>query len=264
MLAEDIIGKLHILPVEKLKSHEETIPFNVQRLKEATLNLGRLVDPLIVDDRHNIVIDGNHRLSVLRSIKCPNAVCQMVDYSDPGIKLGSWYPVSKTVLPEEIDGFTPKKVEFGQGMEAINSMKATFMYVKLVGGKKECWLYDCEEHTLSGLISHQRKFLSKLEGRDIIYAPDDTHEECLKQGYSVIYRRIYTKDEIVAEANAGRQMPPKSTRHMIPGRIIRLNMHLGWLAEPPEIAREMMVASLQKRLTDGSIRRYTEEVIVLY
>jgi len=242
MLADDIIGKLHILPVEKLKSHEETIPFNVQRLKEATLNLGRLVDPLIVDDRHNIVIDGNHRLSVLRSIKCPNAVCQMVDYSDPGIKLGSWYPVSKTVLPEEIDGFTPKKVEFGQGMEAINSMKATFMYVKLVGGKKECWLYDCEEHTLSGLISHQRKFLSKLEGRDI----------------------IYTKDEIVAEANAGRQMPPKSTRHMIPGRIIRLNMHLGWLAEPPEIAREMMVASLQKRLTDGSIRRYTEEVIVLY
>lgn len=264
MLADEIIGKLHIIPVEKLKSHEETIPFNVQRLKEATLNMGRLVDPLIIDDRHNVVIDGNHRLAVLQSIKCPNAACQVVDYHDSAITVGSWYPISKTVLPGEIDGFAPKKVAFEEGMKAIEGMNATFMYVKMKDGQKECWLYDAEEHNLQGVISHQRKFLSRLEGRDILYIPDDKHEEHLKQGYAVFYRRIYTKDEIIAEAIAGRQMPPKSTRHMIPGRIIRLNLHLGWLSETPEIAREMMVSSLSKRLTDGSIRRYTEEVIVLY
>ncbi len=65
MLPEDIITKLQILPVEKLKSHEEIIPANLQKLREAMLNLGRLVDPLIVENRHYVVIDGNHRKQVL-------------------------------------------------------------------------------------------------------------------------------------------------------------------------------------------------------
>ena len=59
-------------------------------------------------------------------------------------------------------------------------------------------------------------------------------------------------------------MPPKSTRHMIPDRIIRLNLHLGWLSESPEVAKDMMDGMLRQRLNEGSIRRYTETVIVLY
>ena len=71
MLAEDIITKLQIVPLEKLRAHEETIQYNYQKLRESMLNLGRLVDPLIVDSKHFIVIDGNHRRKVLEMIKCP-------------------------------------------------------------------------------------------------------------------------------------------------------------------------------------------------
>lgn len=264
MLPEDIISQLEILPIEKLRSHEETIPFNLQKLKETMLNMGRLVDPLVVDNKNFVVVDGNHRKKVLESIKCPNAACQLVDYSSMEIEVGSWFLVSKTVKPAEVNGFRPEKVDFEAGMEAINGMKATFLYVKMENGRKESYLYDAEEHTLSGVISHQRKFLAALEGRDILYIPDDKADEYLNGGYSVIHRKIYTKEEIIAEAVAGRHMPPKSTRHMIPDRIIRLNLHLGWLSEQPEVAKEMMDSMLRKRLTDGSIRRYTEPVIVLY
>ena len=78
------------------------------------------------------------------------------------------------------------------------------------------------------------------------------------------YRRLYTKKDIVEEALAGRRMPPKSTRHTIPERIIRLNLHLGWLAESPDVCKQMMDDMLKRRLNEGSIRRYTETVIVLY
>ena len=264
MLPEEIISRLEIVPLERLRTHEETIPYNLQKLKEGMLNMGRLVDPLVVDGKNYVVVDGNHRKKVLEAIKCPNAACQLVDYHDPAIKVGSWFLVSKTIKPDEVNGFRPEKVDFGTGMEAIQGMKATFMFAKKSDGKKECFLYDCEEHTLGGVISHQRRFLAALEGRDVLYVPDDTHEEYLDSGYSVIYRRIYAKDEIISEAIAGRQMPPKSTRHMIPDRIIRLNLHLGWLSEQPEIGKQMMDAMLRKRLTEGSIRRYTEPVIVLY
>lgn len=264
MLPEEIISRLQILPVDKLRSHEETIPFNLQRLREGMLNMGRLVDPLIVEDKHYMVVDGNHRKKVLEIIKCPNAACQLVDYHAPEIKVGSWFPVSKIISHAEINGFAPEAVDFEEGMSAINRMEATFLYVKKTNGKKECYLYDSNERSVEGVIAQQRKFITATEGRDMQYVADDRWEEYLNLGYTVFYRRIYTKDEILAEAVAGRQMPPKSTRHVIPDRIIRLNLHLGWLSESPEVAKELMDASLKRRLGESSIRRYTEPVIVLY
>ena len=264
MLPEEIISKLQIIPVEKLRTHEETLQFNLQKLRETMLNMGRLVDPIIIDSKHYVVVDGNHRKKVLENIKCPNAACQVIDYESPSVGVGSWFLVSRTLQPGEINGFSPEAVDFEAGMSAIKKMEATFLYAKKQNGKKECYLYDSNEQSVQGVISQQRKFLKALEGRDIQYVPDDKCEEYLDGGYTVLYRRIYTKQEIISEAVAGRQMPPKSTRHMIPDRIIRLNLHLGWLSETPEVAKQMMDNSLRKRLTEGSIRRYTEPVIVLY
>jgi len=264
MLAEDIITKLQIIPLEKLRPHEEIIPYNLQKLREAMLNLGRLVDPLIVDSKHYIVIDGNHRRKVLEAIECPNSVCQLVDYESPEIRLGTWFPVSRTIRPEEIKVLKGEKVDFDAGNAALQKMEATFMYVKKQNGKKECYLYDSNERSVQGVISQQRKFITSLEGRDLQYVADDKTDEYLDAGYAVFQRRIYTKSEIVAEALAGRVMPPKSTRHVIPDRIIRLNLHLGWLSESPEVAKQLMDDSLKKRLNEGSIRRYVEPVIVLY
>jgi len=264
MLPEEIITKLQILPVEKLKSHEEIIPANLQKLREAMLNMGRLVDPLIVENRHYVVIDGNHRKKVLDDIACPNAACQLIDYQSPEVKVGGWLPVSKTIRPQDVQGIKSEPVDFEAGLGAIRRMEATFLYAKKTDGKKECYLFDSNQRSVQGIISQQRKFITSLEGRDLQYVADDKHEEYLNAGYSVFYRRTYTKEEIIAEAIAGRQMPPKSTRHVIPDRIIRLNLHLGWLSESPEIAKQMMDEALRKRLNEGSIRRYTEPVIVLY
>ena len=266
MLPDEIIRQLHILPLDRLRSHEETIEFNLRKLRETMLNIGCLVDPLLVDARHNVVIDGNHRLSVLETLKCPNAACQIVDYADPKIRIGSWFPVSRTLGHGSIPGLKCEKVDFETGMAEIARMRGIFMYAKKSagGGNAECYLCGSPESTVRSIVEQQRKALSSLEGKGLLYVPDDQHAEYLDAGYAVLYRKIYTKDEIISEAVAGRQMPPKSTRHMIPDRIIRLNMPLGWLSETPEIAKKLMDSSLRKRLTEGSIRRYTESVIVLY
>lgn len=264
MLAEDIISKLQIIPVEQLRTHEEVIPYNLQRLREGMLNMGRLVDPLVVDNKNYVVIDGNHRKKVLELIQCPNAACQLVDYESPEIKLGGWFPISKSIRHDQISGFKPEKVDFEAGKKAIERMEGTFLYMKKNNGKTDCYLYDSNEQTMQGLIASQRKFLSSIEGQVAQYVADDQYEEYLAGDFAVFYRRSYTKKEVIAEAIAGRYMPPKSTRHLIPDRIIRLNLHLGWLSESPETAKQMMDNSLRKRLTESSIRRYVEPVIVLY
>jgi hypothetical protein len=46
--------------------------------------------------------------------------------------------------------------------------------------------------------------------------------------------------------------------------MIRLNIPLGWLSEDEENAHKLVVDNIRKRAVHGSLRRYTESVVVLY
>ena len=70
--------------------------------------------------------------------------------------------------------------------------------------------------------------------------------------------------EIVKTAQSHQPLPPKSTRHLIPGRIIRLNMKLGWLNSSPEEAKKALDDMLKVRAYSGNVRKYYEPVIVIY
>ena len=89
-------------------------------------------------------------------------------------------------------------------------------------------------------------------------------EKEIESGKSALFRKVYSKDEIIKRALEGKPYPPKSTRHLVPGRIIRMNMRLGWLHQEPKEAWEYLRKSLKNRVQTASIRRYTEPVYVVY
>ncbi|MFH1306793.1 MAG: hypothetical protein ABIH83_04040 [Candidatus Micrarchaeota archaeon] len=272
MLADEILSRLEILPLENLKMHEQVIPENLDALREKMLNLGRLVDPLIVDNKNHIVLDGNHRKQVLEILKADNAVCQMVDYSSPEIKIGGWHIATNKINPEDVEG---EKTDKATGIKALQKMDASFMLISKKGKKEECTLIPSPKKDLHAIAKSQDEFLKNLFGIEnsltennhnghIIFIEDSRLEYFLKNGYSVFTRRIFTKKEVVKEASAGRPLPPKSTRHMIPNRIVRLNFRLGYLNETPANAQILLREMVKKRVKYGSARYYTEPVIVLY
>ena len=59
--------KLEIVLVESLSLHEQIIPKAANRLLLEFKNLANLQNPIIVDE-NNIVLDGNHRVSVARQL----------------------------------------------------------------------------------------------------------------------------------------------------------------------------------------------------
>ena len=287
MLAEEILSSLQILPLESLLIHEQTIPENEQNLRENMLNLGRLVDPIIVDRKHRVVLDGNHRRAVLHSLKTEYAVCQVVDYDSPDIRVGGWYLATQT-LPLDRMG-KAERVDRAAGQAALDRMDAAFMLVSRKNGKDSFSLLPSSERKLASLIEDQRRLLGMLKtngggknpahghapasgaaaeangnGHGLHFIEDSRLDYFLERGFSVIMRRSFTKDEIISQAVAGRPLPPKSTRHMIPNRIIRLNFHLGNLNESPEAAWNALSENVHKRVRYGSARYYTESVIVLY
>ena len=268
MLLRDMMSKLEVREVSSLYPHEQTIPRNLKRLQEAMFNLGHLVDPLIVDRKTGVVLDGNHRYAVLKNIEIPNAVVQPVDYrDDERIGLGTWLPVCEnhiTYKDFEALGEKTEPVDFETGKKAVNSLEAIFMMVSSKGGEKECRLVSPGSYDVISMTEKQNSLVSSLSHVPFEYYADDLIDEHLGLGRTVLFRRSYTKDEIVQEALARRPFPPKSTRHTIPERIIRLNMRLGWLLEERETAYSLLEEMLSHRVYSGNVRRYPEPVIVIY
>ena len=256
-LFEDILEQLRICDLGTL-----------HRLKEAMLNIGQLVDPLLVDKKSRVVLDGNHRIKVLGMIKCPRAVCQFVDYSRPDIKIGTWFPVSEKIAFESVKnaGFRLEVVDFEAGMKSLADKKAPFMIAKKNSGKKEYALVEPGSYDLDGMMAAQKRVLEKLNGGETSfqYYSDEEASGWVEKGKTVMYRKIYTKEEIVEHALKGKVFTPKSTRHVIPNRIIRLNMRLGWLHEGEAEATAYLERILKERVYNGNIRRYSEPVIVIY
>jgi hypothetical protein len=267
MLAEEILTKLDVVPLEQLKIHEQVIEANMRSLREKMLNHGRIVDPIVVDKEHKVVLDGNHRRMVLDTLKIENAVVQLVDYEDPSVVVGGWFLAIKN---PRLDGLKFEKTDCDTGKEAIENLGASFMMQR---GDGECLLFATEDNDLQMVLADQQKVIKHLwggqtpmNGGDInrLFIEDSRVQDFLDDGYSVFSRRIFTKEEIIKEAIAGRPLPAKSTRHAIPNRIVRLNFKLGILNETIDEAKMQLRASIRKRVRFGSARYYTEPVIVLY
>lgn len=267
MELEELLSMLEVSGTDSLHPHEQIIPENLRRLQEAMFNLGRLVDPIVIDRKTGVILDGNHRHSVLRNAEIPNAAVQPVDYSSEKIGLGTWLPVSGRIITKkdfEKLGAKAEPVDFETGRRAIDSLEAVFMLVSKKGRKQECTLISPGSYDVVSMTQKQRGLVSSLSNFPIDYYSDDSADSYIDEGKSVLFRRSYTKKEVVEEALAGRPFPPKSTRHMIPDRVIRLNMPLGWLLEDRKSARKKLEGMLEKRAYSGNVRRYPEPVIVIY
>lgn len=262
-ISEELLSMLDIRPTKEVLAHEQTISRNLKRLKEGMLNIGHLVDPLVIDEKTNVVLDGNHRLKVLEIIECPYSACQLVDYSSPEIGVGTWLPVVKKT-PEELlksQNLKTEKVDENTGRDAVDDLKSPFLMLNKK--TKESLLVSPGSYKLREMVEEQ-VFVLSLFNDDLHYIPDNEAEAYLEKGYTVLSRRIYTKEEIVKAAKDHAPFPPKSTRHLIPGRIIRLNMKLGWLHLDQEDAKKELERMLEKRAYNGNVRKYYEPVVVIY
>jgi hypothetical protein len=262
-LMAEMLKCLEIRETNSVLGHEQTVSPNLKKLKEAMLNIGHLVDPLIVDKETGVVLDGHHRLKVLQVIECPFLVCQAVDYNRTDITLGTWYPsVSESVdVISKLDSVKLEKVDLDAGKKAIESLKAPFM----IWSKKDGYrLVNPGNYKLMEMVTEQNFLLSQLNKTETDFIAEADIQKHLDLGRTILFRRSYTKEEVVKTAKNHLPLPPKSTRHLIPGRIIRLNMKLGWLHLSKEEARRELENMLEHRVYAGNVRKYYEPVTVIY
>ncbi len=243
----------------------------VDRLTKAIRNEGVLRDPIIVDERSSIVLDGMHRLAGLHRLEAKHAPVCSVDYQNPSVRLGRWFRIVSSATSQAIHESCLEV--FGKDSDVEPAGTRDFEDGVLASnGTRIASKRSNRVERLHALSMLEKKLRSR--GAQITYEMEQyAMQRFSREGAAaVIAFPALTKDDVLSAALKGRLLPHKTTRHIIPARPLHANIPLAMLTDPrltDAEANQRLILELNKRivkrLSPGSSvngRVYEEEIFL--
>jgi ParB-like chromosome segregation protein Spo0J len=75
--------------MSRLKPHEEIIQDKLERVKKSIIRRGYLKNPIVVDKKTFVILDGHHRYNAFKEMGFKKIPVQMVDYFSEDIRIKS-------------------------------------------------------------------------------------------------------------------------------------------------------------------------------
>ncbi len=256
---EPFVIELDIASVDELFLHEEIVPSSLRQLIDSLKRSRVLSDPIIVDKKSGVVLDGTHRVSAFREMEFPYILVAYVDYSNKLIQLKRWFRV--------LNG--PKDTV----VEALRSVKHYEMRISDIDLSilddeiaiiKDDSIFVVEADSdvfekYSILRELERKLIKR--GVSIDYVTEQEAIEFWSQGKTILMTPRITKQDVIKYAKQNRVFPPKSTRHVFPFRPIFVNFPLNLLSSS-NIEKEMLRAILKEFLLNKIALKIEGRVII--
>jgi len=269
------LPRLAILPMRSLVPHEEVDPKRSEPLASRLRAEGVLKNPPVVapvegEDRY-VVLDGTNRLVALSVLACPHVVVQVVDYDDPDLVLDTWFHLITGMPPDE----------FASAMQTLDIMRmeiTTHLHARAELARRQAAAYAVlpGAHVPTGVHllhvdggMHRRaaaltRLVSLYQARGHIHRVNSDNLEELLPLYQdvtalVVFPR-YEPSEIMELARQGAYLPAGITRHLIPGRALRVNFPLDVLFDdrPLDEKNAWLQEWLRAKLADKEVRFYQE------
>jgi len=239
---------------------------------------GFVKHPIIVDKESMVVLDGVHRVFALKKLGVKRVPACLVYYKNPNIKVGGWYRTIsdasnvQNVLEqvEQISGVTVKTGKFDKSAigvtptaAAIKFRNKTFLVNASFKNLKEA--FNIIEQIEEGL---------KSSGFVVKYETERDALKSLREGRVnvVLCTPRLCKQDIIEAAVAGEVFASKATRHVIPARLMGVNVPLSLLrrekrplSEVNDELNRMLQRRRLKRIPSGSLldgRRYEEGLYI--
>jgi len=267
--------RLSLLGIDELKPHEEVVEKSVKSLASEIMAQGEVRDPLMVDQDDYIILDGMHRFSSLKALKCRFAPCCLLDYDNGNIKVGSWF---RLFIVDKADGaaedlLRTSTLAYSKRKATLENISYSPQTVVMTGDGTVFSLSDADpvQCARTGVLL-EREMVKK--GHAVEYLSEIMAIQKLRSGEVnfVISLPIFTKQQIRNCGMEGNLLPHKVTRHVIPSRPLRINVPLSLLRDQdislPEADLRLNEILARKQMTTrppGSIvegRRYEEELLV--
>lgn len=259
---------LRVLEIERLALHEEPDPARVSRLHDALGRDGVLRNPPIVapmPEGRAVVLDGANRVMALRTLEIPHVVAQVVRYEQPEIILTAW----RHYVCEDAGSLRDRIADLpGIGLAPVHSVADA--EARLARREGVVAAVDARGVTLvsdggdpiatTGILN---RVVALYRGRSKTYRVDTGDVDGLSAEYgpgTLVIFPPFIKEEILLIAARGGRLPAGITRHVIPGRVLRLGTPLDFLAGRLPITEKQtqLEAILQQRWLDHGVRYYAE------
>jgi len=263
-----------LMELEGLNLHEEVDPGVLRPLIREIDDDEELWCPVIVDKESMVVLDGTHRVNALRILGCKYVCVYFVDYSDPEIGVERWFRTISDHLPKE----RIEEVAGGLGMalipldsSAVND--ASYPVLRLRDGSSFALAPRSDSLRC---IEALRSFEQRLEalGYEMDYDTEtDADAKLTRSAVSAVLQPpVLGKDQVVSSAVQGHVLPCKSTRHVIPGRPVGVDVPLTLLKNHEldlEEANARLATLIEQKATEdmppGTVwrgRRYDEHMCI--
>ena len=250
---------LRVVPLARIRAHEEVDPLRVERLMGRISDDGIQVNPMMCSEAPSgelVLLDGATRTESLRRLGFEHAVVQLVD-PERAI-LETWHHVVRECTEQEF-------------LEAIESTPG----LELGGGPDKPSLlmasgdiYAVHHHGISpnaALAALVHSYSGWRAVNRITNPRDDSVPWRFPDWAAVVEFPTLTVEDVMKAAVGDDLLPAGITRFLVPERALRLNLDLDLLRADgsAEDKQEALEGMLSARARSGRIRRYEETVVIL-
>ncbi|HEX2077999.1 MAG TPA: hypothetical protein VHG08_09825 [Longimicrobium sp.] len=266
---------LEVVPLERCLLHEETDPGRVERLTRRLCAERVLRNPPVVASqpgrRSLMVLDGSTRITALRALGLRHVVAQVVEYADERIQVQTWNHVVPNATLDRLAARLSRESRLRprdcvrDEAEELLARRETLAY--LTDASARCLAVGAARGLRAQARALCRLFAIYAARARVVRVPLGVWTAPARRSKAaqtaVVFPR-FTKEELIALARARTPLPAGITRHVIPGRILRLNLPLERLSSPEPLRehRRWLRRWLKDQLHDHRVRYYEEPTFV--
>ncbi len=264
--------ELRIVPIHSLVEHEyndvqRTLPLAKRLEAEGLLKNPPIVAQLEGEERY-VVLDGANRTTALAQLNYEHGLVQVVEYKPPQVTLSTWHHLVTNI---DLDSFTQEIAKVND----IDLHQSDLLRARAELAQRELIAYIIRsDDKVLAVSAHHRSIPDKntvlnalvdtyKEKGGLHRAVADNMDEARKLFPNVTALVIfpnYEASEVMILARDGELLPTGLTRHLIQGRVLRVNYPLSELKskESLEKKNERLQEWIQKKNMSKEVRLYAE------
>ena len=264
------LPQLQIVPIERVIFHEENDPERTGQLagqlrKEAILKNPPVVSPHPGNGKF-ILLDGANRLMALESLGIPDALVQVIELSDPGLRLQTWHHAIEHLGKDSLLNTLGAMPGISLGHSSPAAVKPIHHNSVLCRLQfHDATVYEvAARRSLTECLEDLRAITAVYRGFRFMDRVSYTNLDHLKKNYpafsGLITFRTITKDDILEIASKGLRIPSGITRIVLPKRALRVNIPLDILRFDALTAEKnhWLRKRIDEQIKQKSIRFYNE------
>jgi len=265
--------RLRIVPLSRLRLHEDFDPWRARRLEVSLRHQHILKNPVIVVEAGEvyIVLDGATRVTALTELGLPHILVQVVSYDDLSVRLRTWQHVlvglPSSSLAHALGRIAPHGTfvcDLPELQAALNARRSLF---GVLASEGHAFAFPNRQDPKED-IRLLSQAVATYRGKAEVHRAAEVDLPALLTLHpgltAIILFPPFTPADVTHCATNETKLPMGITRHLIAGRALGVNVPLEVLASdrPLEEKNTWLHDRLQSQLRHNRVRLYEEPTFV--